>query len=258
MLYEAAHPAFPEPANEQVTLWRYLDSFKFRWLATEQRMFMPSAANLGDPLEGTHPPGQDDWWRSLAESARSDQERETIEHNRQLLIRFAAAFRTRYYVSCWHMNDGENPWMWENYTISAEAVAVRTNFARLRRVLKPYVGIGMVRYIDYSIDRLPTLNMFEYITHKNKLFIEEAELRAVAMHPVIDGLDQQHFREHHFQSENDPAVLVYAPPVDLQELVEAVVLHPNASQAFRAEIELLCREANLPNPINSVASRSAA
>lgn len=137
MLYAAPHPAFPEPANPQVTLWRYLDAFKFRWLATEKRLFMPSAANLGDPLEGTQPPGHDDWWRALAASAMSDQERETIEHNRQLLARFAVAFRTRYYVSCWHINDAENPCMWSAYAKGSDAVAIRTTFARLRSVLKP-------------------------------------------------------------------------------------------------------------------------
>ena len=254
MLYETAHPAFPEPATPQIKLWRYLDCFKFQWLANESRLFMPSAANLGDPLEGTHPPGYDDWWSSLVGAAQSDQERETIEHNRQLLTRFAVAFRTRYYVSCWHMNDDESLSMWQQYTRGPEAVAVQTTFARLRGALKPYVGIGMVRYIDYSIDRLPTLNMFEYITHKNKVFNQEAELRAVAMHPVIEGLDQQHFREHHFQSENNRTTLVYAPPVELRDLVEKVVLHPRAADDFKVEVERLCAAAGLPPPIRSAIS----
>jgi hypothetical protein len=258
MLYETAHPAFPEPTNTQVTLWRYLDAFKFKWLATEKRLFMPSAANLGDPLEGIQPPGQNDWWLTRAGSAQSEQERETIKHNRQLLARFAAAFRTRYYVSCWHMNEGENPRMWAQYAKSSDAVAVRTRFTRLRATLKPYVRIGIVRYIDYSTERLPTLNMFEYITHKNMPFAEEQELRAVAMHPVIEGLDQQHFRKHHFPSESDPDFLVYAPPVNLQELVEAVVLHPQASQNFATEVRELCAVAGLPEPTPSTVALGAA
>lgn len=258
MVYEATHPAFPKPPNPQVSLWRYLDHFKFKWLVTEARLFMPSAANLGDPLEGTQPPGHDKWWQNMAQAAKSQEERETIEHNRQLIARFAAAFRTRYYVSCWHMNETENPHMWGNYTSSPDAVAVRTTYSRLREVLKPYVGIGMVRYIDYSTERLPTLNMFEYITHKNKFYEPEAELRAVAMHPVIEGFDQQHFREHHFQSESDAAVLVYAPPIDLHKLIAAVVLHPESTPAFRREVQQLCSTLGLPPPEASAASRSAA
>ncbi len=219
---------------------------------------MPSAANLGDPLEGTQPLGHDGWWQSLTQAAKSDQERETIQHNKQLLARFAAAFRTRYYVSCWHMNEAENPHMWSQYTTSTDAVAVRTTLSRLRELLQPYVGIGLVRYINYSTERLPTLNMFEYITHKNIVFSPEAELRAVAMHPVIEGLDQQHFREHHFQKNSDPAVLVYAPPVDIQKLIAEVALHPESTKAFRTRIEEVCKNAGLPAPVSSAAGCSAA
>lgn len=250
MVYEAPHPAFPEPEDKETHLWRYLDFSKFEWLARERRLFMPNAAHLGDPLEGTQPPGHDDWWSSLAAAATSDKERETIEHNRQLLLRFAAAFRTRYYVSCWHMNAEENATMWVRYTKQPESVAIQTRFSKLRGVLPPYVGMGMVRYMDYSTERLPTLNMFEYITHKNRCFEYEQELRAVAMHPVVEGLDQQHFREHHYESEQNPSLLVYAPPVDLA-IVESVVLHPSASNAFAAQVASLCQESSLPTPRQS-------
>ena len=251
MLYEAPHPAFPQPGDKDIRLWRYLDFSKFEWFAREKRLFMPNAAHLGDPLEGTQPPGHDDWWSSLAAAAVSDSERKTIEHNRQLLLRFAAAFRTCYYVSCWHMNATENSTMWVRYTKHPESVAIQTTFAKLRVALPPYVGMGMIRYIDYSIERLPTLNMFEYVTHKNRCFEYEQELRAVAMHPVVEGLDQQHFREHHFQSEHNQSFLVYAPPVELAAVVESVVLHPSASEAFAMQVKSLCQQSSLPMPQRS-------
>jgi hypothetical protein len=250
MIYAAPHPAFPEPEDKETLLWRYQDFAKFEWLAKEKRLFMPNAANLGEPLEGTQPPGYDDWWTSTAEAATTALERETIEHNRDLLVRFAAAFRTRYYVSCWHMNPAENHEMWGNYTTSSKSVAISTTYKKLRSCIQPYVGMGMVRYIDYSIDRLPTLNMFEYITHKNKHFEYERELRAVAMHPVIEGLDRIHFQESHFQSENSSTFLVYAPPVDLS-FIESVILHPNATHEFSAKVASLCNESGLPAPQKS-------
>lgn len=212
---------------------------------------MPNADHLGDPLEGTQPPGHDDWWDSLAAAATTDTERVNIAHNRQLLIRFAAAFRTRYYVSCWHMNTNENPTMWDRYTTQPESVAIRATFAKLRAALPAYVDIGKVRYIDYATDRLPTLNLLEYITHKNKCFWYEQELRAVAMHPVVNGPAQQHFQEHHFQTEQDPTRRFYAPPIKLPTLVEAVILHPSASDAFAAQVTSLCNDSNLPLPQSS-------
>jgi hypothetical protein len=244
MIYAAPHPSCPEPEDKETLLWRYQDFSKFEWLAKEKRLFMPNAASLGDPLEGTQPPGDDNWWASITESAFTKVERETIEHNRDLIVRFAAAFRTRYYVSCWHMNPTENLEMWGKYTTQNESVAIQTTYKKLRVCLQPYVVMGMIRYINYSIDRLPTLNMFEYITHKNKYFENEKELRAVAMHPILEGLDRQHFQESHYQSEVEPTLFVYAPPIDLST-IETVVVHPDASPNFLEKVADLCRQSGI-------------
>lgn len=213
---------------------------------------MPSAAHLGDPLEGTQPLGDNEWWSSLVSNAQSEEERKTIEHNRQLISGFTAAFRTRYYVSCWHMNSVENPAMWKAYTTYSESVAIQTTLPTLRNQLPAYVEIGIVRYLDYAKERLPTLNLFEYITHKDQSSFEyENELRAVAMHPVIGGMDQTHFREHHFLSESVANFLVYAPPVDIKTFIKAIVLHPQASEEFAEKIAFLCNESGLPKPQRS-------
>jgi len=257
MPQEVQHPAFPVPAHSSIKLWRYLDWFKFEWLVREQRLFMPNAAHLGDPLEGTQPLGDATWWDRLAAAAKTDAERETIQHNKHLILKFATAFRTGYYISCWHMNERENPLMWKQYTRSPKAVAVQTTFARLRTALPLFVGIGMVRYINFTVDRLPTLNMFEYITHKNQCFSSEAELRAVAMHPVVEGLDQQQFREQHFQLEENPAVRVYAPPVRISELIEQVRLHPDSPGEFARSVEALCADIGLTAPLASALVKEA-
>ncbi len=51
------HPAFPEPDDPSAVIWRYMDAPKFEWLVNCGRLFMPSADRLGDPLEGSTPPG---------------------------------------------------------------------------------------------------------------------------------------------------------------------------------------------------------
>ena len=213
---------------------------------------MPNAAHLGDPLEGTQPIGNSNWWHSLAHSAASEDDRHTVEHNHELISRFAAAFRTRYYVSCWHINEAVSPEMWRLYADSPKSVAIRTTVAKLRATLPVYVDIGMVRYIDYSVDRLPTLNMLEYVTHKNKLFEHERELRAVAMHPVVEGLAQQHFRTHHFHTGDKHDFRVFAPPIEVASLVDSVYVHPEASQSFVEEVQSLCEKCGLPIPKRAV------
>lgn len=248
MVQQVHHPAFPQPTGDDVTIWRYLTQRKFEWMVTEGRLFMPAAAHLGDEIEGTQPPGNVHWWQTLADNASSLEQRGIIEHNRELISRFAAAFRTRYYVSCWHVNEKVNPEMWKLYANTAESVAICAKFGKLRAALPTYVDIGLVRYIDYSKERLPTLNMLEYITHKNKCFEHENELRAVAMHPVVEGLDQKHFQAHHFEDENNPNFRVYAPRIKSADLISGVFIHPAAPSDFAKAAEELCEKNGIPKP----------
>lgn len=248
MIEQVNHPAFPPPDSPDTYIWRYLTAGKFEWLVKESRLFMPNAAHLGDPLEGMQPSGDANWWQSLADRAKSESERCTIEHNRQLITRFAAAFRTRYYVSCWHINESINYSMWKRYAPTIESVAVRTKVAKLRAALPAYIDIGIVRYIDYAFDRLPTLNMLEYITHKNKCYKCEQELRAIAMHPVLEGLGQKHFRNHHFEKEQDASFRVFAPPINIADFLEEVFIHPDATQSFAEQVKSQCKATLLPAP----------
>jgi hypothetical protein len=200
---------------------------------------------LGDPLEGTRPQGDLDWWLREASNADSDDRRRIIEHNRSFLSRMARSFREHYYVSCWHMNKYENRAMWSCYTPTTEAVAIRTTYSALRECLPAYVNIGVVRYIDYATERLPSMNMFEYIMHKDIYYDFEREVRAVAF-PPVDDLGASDFQASHFVSESDGEFIIYAPPVDLMRLIAGVVLHPDASPTFAATIAELCSRNDLP------------
>lgn len=258
MTDEYQHPAFPPPPHPDVVLWRYLDFDKFDRLANDRRLFMPAAQFLGDPLEGTAPAGDLEWWRALAESATSDEQRETIEKNKERLSAFVRAFRPHYYVSCWHMNALESTKMWQCYTKSPEAVAVTTSYRALRALLPAYVEIGMVRYIDYTNERLPSLNTFEYITHKNINYCFEREVRAVAFPPAVEELGAAHFRNNHFESETQKGFLVFAPQVDIASLIHGIVLHPKSTPEFARTIRSACKEAGLPIPMRSAFSGEGA
>lgn len=215
---------------------------------------MPSAKFLGAPLEGTAPVGDLEWWCAQAKSATPDEQCQTIEKNRERLSAFANAFRPHYYVSCWHMNALENTKMWQCYTKTSEAVAVTTSYQALRASLPAYVEIGMVRYIDYTNERLPSLNMFEYITHKNINFCFEREVRAVTLPPAAEGLGTSNFRDNHFESETHNGFLVFAPEIDISSLIHSVVLHPESPSEFTERIHSACENAGLPKPIRSAFS----
>jgi hypothetical protein len=255
---EYQHPAFLQPPNPEVSLWRYLDFEKFDWLVNCRRLFMPAAHFLGDPLEGTRPAGDLEWWRTQAEDATSEDQRQIIEKNRELLSSFARVFRPNYYVSCWHMNELESKEMWQCYTKTPEAVAIKTSYRELRASLPAYVEIGMVRYIDYATERLPSLNMFEYITHKNIDYCFEREVRVVALSPATEGLGSSHFQDNHFESETRKGFLVFAPQIDVSRLLHGVVLHPESTPEFTAMVITACEKAGLPIPVASAFSGQGA
>lgn len=244
------HPAFPQPEDLSITLWRYMDFEKFVWLVTCSRLLMPRADSLGDRREGTMPPGDLEWWRRAARDADSKEHRRIIEYNRDFSSRWARAFRSNYYVTCWHMNEYENHAMWACYTTRGLGVAVKTTYWVLRDSLASYVEIGLVRYIDYSRERLPTMNMFEYIMHKEVYYEYEREVRGVAS-PPVEKSEAAHFRENLYESESKAGFIVYAPPVDITVLIKGVVLHPCASRDFEDQVRKLCLEKALPQPERS-------
>lgn len=250
------HPSFPQPKDQSALIWRYMDIDKFSWMTEWGRLYMPSADQLGDGFEGTTPLGDLKWWAQLTEDAENEEQKSVYQHNRRFLSKFAEKFRNHYYLSCWHMNEYENLAMWKCYTRTAEAVAIKTTYSALRDALPQYVEMGMVRYIDYDVDRLPTLNLFEYIMHKRTYFSFEREARAVAFPPPVEELGLGDFCANLFEREQTPSALVFAPPVDLKQLIHGVVLHPESDSAFMAQVTDVCARLGLPVPETSRQNRT--
>jgi hypothetical protein len=252
------HPAFPKPADQSAVLWRYMGWEKFEWLLSNGRLYMPRADQLGDPLEGSTPQGTLEFWRRNVATSENDEHRRIAEHNRAFVSRMAEGYRNGYFVSCWHMNPYENNAMWGCYAPNAESVAIATTFSSLRAALPRFVEIGEVRYIDYAVDELPTMNLFEHIMHKDIIYSFEREVRAVATSLLIDELGGKEFRADLFEKETDPGVKVYAPGVSVHPLVQSVILHPKASPDFAERVEVLCLQNKLPLPTRSRQNRKPA
>ena len=242
------HPAFPQLNDTTISLWRYMDFEKFEWMVNNGRLFMPPTDRLGDPFEGTTPRGELQWWQRKAENADSDEKRQIIKYNRGLISRMAKQFREHYYVSCWHINEFENYAMWQCYTKSINAVAMRTSYASLRDCLPSYVEMGLVRYIDYATERLPLMNLFEYIMHEDIYYSYENEVRAVAASFIAYEEWQKHFSENHFELNNSPGFVFYAPTIDLPQLIAGVVLHPEIPSDVQTKVVDLCRKTGLRDP----------
>ena len=228
-----------------------MDFDKFEWLVKHERLFIPCADRLGDPFEGTTPTGDIQWWLRKTKNAKSAEQKKIIKHNRNLISHMAQRFRNHYYVSCWHINEFENYAMWKCYTKSANAVAVKTTFKTLRGLLHSTVEMGLVRYIDYATERLPSMNLFEHIMHKDIYYRYENEVRAVAASFIVHGEWQTHFMQNHFEKENCKDFMVYAPQIDLKELIKAIIIHPEITTEDERNVVALCTKGGLPEPLVS-------
>jgi hypothetical protein len=243
------HPAFPQPADLSATIWRYITFDKLESLATSRSLYMRRADKFpDDEFEATTPAGDIAAWHRAAENAVSEEERATIIHNREELAEYAKVFRQNYFISCWHMAPEENVAMWDRYTKGTiEAVTVRTTYSTLKGQLpRAVVNFGMVRYIDYDLEQLPSINMLERITHKRHFYRDEREVRA-----VMCAISPDPIRDEYITPYMAADGFGYAPPVDVHKLVEAVILHPRATRDFAAKVATLCARHGQPAPIAS-------
>jgi hypothetical protein len=232
-------------------IWRYMAIEKFEWLIAKCRLYMPRADLLGDEHEGTTPPAELVGWRRAAEQAKDEHQRRTIENNRTQLSEYAEVFRQSYYVSCWQMAPDENVAMWERYVKTPESLAIKSSYSTLRGQLqRMIVELGVVRYIDYDRQGLPSVNMLELITHKRHFFADEREVRAVVC-TMVQGEVRYEYIDPFLTTDGRG----FTPPIDPQRLIQGIVLHPRASPEFRAYVSELCVLNGLPAPALSRLAR---
>jgi hypothetical protein len=245
------HPAFPQPSDKNAVIWRYMEMDKFVFLVERQRLYMCRADLFGDDFEGTTPQAEVDAWQRAAKQAATEEERRIILADREQLSNLAREFRDNYYVNCWHMAPEENVAMWERYVKTDRSVAIKASYSTLRGQLNPdVVFLGMVSYIDYDAQMLPSPNMLHRIMHKRHFFADEREVRA-----VMCLLTPEHIRKLLVDPHMTPDGRAFLPPVDVQALIETVVLHPKASPDFKQAVAAMCATNGLALPVPSRMAR---
>lgn len=180
----SAKPFLNTPANEQTTIWRYMDFTKFVSLLDKKALYFARSDKLSDKFEGAIPKPTSQAMESsiiqsfeVGSSIAQETLKEISEANREV--------RKWLFLNCWHMNDNESAAMWQLYVQKNEGIAIRSTFSRLSDSLSsPYeVIIGMVNYIDYDKTMIPTGNVFHALFCKRRSFEHEHELRAAILKP---------------------------------------------------------------------------
>ncbi|MCB0510893.1 MAG: hypothetical protein KDC82_09015 [Bacteroidetes bacterium] len=216
------HHVFVPPQNYNQLLWRFVDVIKFVDLLASEELYFSRADKFSDKFEGSNP--------TLTKKVRENNILQAIERGKidpergkqqiMLFENLAENQPQNIAINCWHMNDYESAAMWDLYSRVDVGIAIVSTYERLLKALEPtslVIHIGVVNYIDYEKDIIPWGNSFIPFVHKRKSFEHEHELRAVIWsknnknkglcHPINNGVRVN---------------------VDLNALIEAIYLYPNA------------------------------
>ena len=198
---------------------------------------MPRVEQLArnDNFEGTMPRAEAAWWDEAIKCGEASGKAEVIKANKEKIMGFVRAFRSGWFISCWHLEEQENFAFWEIYGKDNESIAIVTTFARLEEALPDHINVGCVRYVDYETQRFETevdriSNQFDYIMHKRSFYNYEQEVRAVASVHFSAGPG----------GDDIWAINSYAPQIDPQQLITEIVVHPRANSVFFDNVKSFC------------------
>jgi len=221
-----------------------MDLSKFVALLQRRVLVFARADKLGDPFEGSVPLGNAAALTLIKEIRKSDPGKdpysgmpcETLE---KVFTQFSDIRKRAvqaFFISCWHMNQGESAAMWKLYSTSDDAVCVRTDYATLASVLPDEICMGIINYIDYKTATIRGDNLFNPVLIKRRSFAHEREARAVALDfdVLLRGTSPPHIRE---------------VPIDVDKLITAVYVSPKSPEWFRGVVEKLANKYDLTVPV---------
>ena len=234
---DRTHPAFDQPPDPSVLVWRYMDFAKYVAMLEGACLHFSRLDLLGDPYEGSLSRAEFVKWQVTAQKGEAD---ETLRERWKgkyfdVLLHGARAGRKQNYVSCWHMNVGESEAMWRLYSQSGYAIAVQSTYEVLGQALPsqyepathrgPFLGV--VNYVNHHEDVHPEGNLFHAVMQQRLSFAHEHECRAVVW-CCGDRNDGEQVPLETLEG-NPPAIRI---PVNFADFAERVVVSPSAPNWF--------------------------
>lgn len=221
--------------GENPKLWRYMSYSKFQNLMETSAVYFCRLDKFKDQLEGTQPKG------SLKFAHATGNPWQMYE--RYYMDAMLNMVRNVMFVNCWHINDSENPFMWENYATchGNEGVAIQTDLNAVKRAFSKAtrkISDMRITYVDFETHDIDYFmqDPFKFVTLKDKQFLAENELRFVTVedeYPYVDEDDVCCVEKKQYTDHEGELI-----EVDLKELIKCIYLAPNSTDRF----ERLVRE----------------
>jgi hypothetical protein len=247
MPYEPHHE-FPEPEDDDQTIWRYLEFPQLLSILERESLWFTAANGFEDPYEGsfTMPDLEEAVEKALAMEWDIEE-----EEFMQMVQSTPDHFLNNLFLNCWHMNDYESAAMWAQYSLADGGIAVCSTIDRFKDALNSCeeydVHLSPVDYVDFREDVIREAYVPRRFLYKRKSYEHEKELRAIVhLQDVIEvetsvaqqkGLNvrcpdkaiQQYPRMEPYASmlgeELPPGLHV---PVDLDILIDMIYVAPDA------------------------------
>ncbi len=240
------HPLFMLPANEESTVWRYMNFDQFVSLLNTNALWFSRGHILKElePYEGRLPlPNANMDVQSLANKVFPNtffapgQLAQFVQNHRS--IQEGTAYNTL--VNCWNLGSHESHAMWKVYGKSDNCVAIKSTVSKLKACFGPYtdydVYIGLIKYIDHSTTEIDESNYWSTWLHKAKFYEFEQELRCIIMDDGQTDLfssDEPYLPPFHSSHDDvstlSPGVNV---PIDLRKLVSEIYIGPQSERWFK-------------------------
>jgi len=217
------HPAFVQPDNEHVKVWRYMDFTKMVSLIDTRRLFFTRADKFDDPFEGSWPRINVQGMHTVPDDVPPEA-REIYLKSYANIGEMSKLWSKHTAINCWHMNEHESAAMWKLYLKSDEGIAVQSTYNKLRSSIidDENVYLGVVKYIDYEKEWIDgNVNLLAPFVHKRKSFEHEREIRALVIKwPKTEG---------EIEETIDTGLKI---KVDVERLIEQIYIAPNAPAWF--------------------------
>jgi hypothetical protein len=232
------HPAFTQPSDPNVCVWRYMNFAKYVSLLQKKSLYFPQLKILAeiDPYEGST---TKDIFRKIKAGDPL-----AINFNNQRLIGLST-----FYVNCWYMSETESQAMWKLYSSSFdEAVCIQTTYQKIADALSDQPEtvsndffIGIVKYTNHHTEKMPEDNIAYPVMHKFKSFEHEREVRIVCW--------------KRDPGTSNPELLDQYPtgfpvPIDINSAIENIIVSPAAGNWFLDVVRSVTEKYGISLPVS--------
>lgn len=231
------HPAFHlQQKPDNLIVWRYIDLWKFEDLVNTGELYMASIDKMGDQLEFRVPEKIKQNFVEHVRQKKGDTDAKALENALNLPERS----RKEIYLSSWNNQINESFALWNIYTSSKTAVAIKSTVDRLKSAFhieeEHTQYIGNITYHDgtkYAFEG----NIFGPAMYKWNYYEFENEVRIMTMYSA-NGFEALKTHPEGIR-----------PKVDLDMLIDSIYLAPNATEAEFQHIDRLLKKHGLKKDI---------